>query len=116
MRDEGREMKPSALSTVNLRVGVPALAGPDRLKAGLQPPDRGLTQHWPVRVRTIGANDFDCGPPYAAIGAGDFPCGRPYRAIGAGGFECRAPYSVIGAGRCACRRPYDVIGAGDSRA
>jgi hypothetical protein len=36
---------PSALSTVNLRVGVPASAGPDRLKAVLQPPDRTLTKH-----------------------------------------------------------------------
>jgi RNA polymerase sigma factor (sigma-70 family) len=35
----------SALSTVNLRVGVPASAGPDRLKAVLQPPDRTLTKH-----------------------------------------------------------------------
>jgi hypothetical protein len=36
---------PNALPTVNLRVGVPPLGGPDRLKAGLQPPDRTLTKH-----------------------------------------------------------------------
>jgi hypothetical protein len=35
----------SALPTVNLSVGVPASAGPDRLKAVLQPPDRTLTKH-----------------------------------------------------------------------
>ncbi len=33
------------LSTADFRVGVPALAGPDRLKAVLQPPDRALTTH-----------------------------------------------------------------------
>ena len=35
----------SALSTVNLGVGVPASAGPDRLKAVLKLPDRTLTKH-----------------------------------------------------------------------
>ena len=47
----------SALSPADFRVGVPALAGPIRLKAILQPSDRALTKRQPACPRSEGNVD-----------------------------------------------------------